>query len=249
MADLQFFVVLGPDGAGKSSVMAETSARLPGWRMVSTDEAFLGAEHGLITELRRNLVKQVLPAPRLAERIVTAAGRDPAEVVSDDELGRALTELRRVVRPGGIVAVKDLDASLITVRPAEPFLFTDFFRRAAEKPSYAGQFLRTRDLYRWLRRAGLRSVTQRTMLIEHFAPLPPAARWFYGLACSRVAEQAMTMGLPGEWGPFLEPDDPANPLRDPSGYISEGNTVATGIVPPAADTASPAREAEPPTEP
>lgn len=58
MADVQFFVVLGPDGAGKSSVMAETSARLPEWRMVSTDEAFLGAKHGLLTELRRSLVKQ-----------------------------------------------------------------------------------------------------------------------------------------------------------------------------------------------
>lgn len=61
MTDRQFFVVLGPDGAGKSSVMAETSARLPGWRTVSTDDAYLGVEHGLIAELRQNVFRHVLP--------------------------------------------------------------------------------------------------------------------------------------------------------------------------------------------
>jgi hypothetical protein len=41
--------------------MAETSARLPGWRTVSTDDAYLGVEHGLIAELRQNVFRHVLP--------------------------------------------------------------------------------------------------------------------------------------------------------------------------------------------
>lgn len=61
MTDRPFFVLLGPDGAGKSSVMTEVAARLPGWRMVSTDDEFVGVEHGLIRQLRRNVVKDVLP--------------------------------------------------------------------------------------------------------------------------------------------------------------------------------------------
>ncbi|AEW94192.1 MULTISPECIES: class I SAM-dependent methyltransferase [Streptomycetaceae] len=157
------------------------------------------------------------------------------QYLDDAELARALAELRRVVRPGGVVAVKDLDASLITVRPGDPFLFTDFFRSAAGTPGYARQLLRTRDLYRLLAEAGLVSVRQRTFVIEHRAPLPPAARHFYGLACASIARQALAMptppGSPAAWHPFLDPASPTHPLCSPSGYISEGNTVAVGRVP------------------
>ncbi|MPY58092.1 nucleoside/nucleotide kinase family protein [Streptomyces spongiae] len=60
-ADRPFYVLLGPDGAGKSSVLAEVAARLPGWRMLSTDDAFLGPGHELVGSLRRQVVEDVLP--------------------------------------------------------------------------------------------------------------------------------------------------------------------------------------------
>ncbi|MGW3648208.1 class I SAM-dependent methyltransferase [Streptomyces sp. NPDC000878] len=150
------------------------------------------------------------------------------QYLDDGELTRALAELRRVTRPGGLVAVKDVDGSLSTVRPADPFLITDFFRESAEFPGYARQLLRARDLYRWLRAAGLTSVRQRTILMEFHAPLTPAALRFYGNACARFAQQATSAGIPGDWSRFLDPDDPAGPLRDPDGYISEGNVIAIG---------------------
>ncbi|MFJ9418670.1 class I SAM-dependent methyltransferase [Streptomyces sp. NPDC101227] len=153
------------------------------------------------------------------------------QYLGDDELERALAEFVRVVRPGGRVVVKDLDASLITARPAPPFLFTDFFRRAAESPGYARQLLRARDLHRWLSRAGLDAVRQRTLLIEHYAPFDAAVQRFYGLACARVAEQALALGCGEGWRGFADPDAPANPLHDPCGYVSEGNVVAVGTVP------------------
>jgi ubiquinone/menaquinone biosynthesis C-methylase UbiE len=153
------------------------------------------------------------------------------QYLGDDELGRALAELRRVVRPGGVVAVKDLDASLVTVRPGDPFLFPDFFRRAGAVTGYARQLLRTRDLYRWLGDAGLIDVRQWTVLSEHFAPLTPAEWAFYGPSCVAVARQAMGLGVPGEWAPLLTPTDPGHPLHDPNGYISEGNVLAVGVVP------------------
>lgn len=66
MSDTQpappFFVLLGPDYSGKSSALAGLAAALPGWRFLSVDDAFLDPAHALITRLRRQLVKDVLPS-------------------------------------------------------------------------------------------------------------------------------------------------------------------------------------------
>jgi ubiquinone/menaquinone biosynthesis C-methylase UbiE len=153
------------------------------------------------------------------------------QYLADEQLATALAELVRVVRPGGVVAVKDLDAHLITARPGDPFLFTDYFRAAAATSGYARQLLRTRDLYRHLRRAGLADVRQRTVVIEHHAPLSPAAREFYPAACADLARQALELGLSAEWYRYLDPDAPDHPLAGPDGYISEGNVLAVGRVP------------------
>lgn len=61
MTDRPFYVLLGPDCAGKSTVMAELSASLPGWRTLSTDDDLVAGEHRLIPQLRRNVVRDVLP--------------------------------------------------------------------------------------------------------------------------------------------------------------------------------------------
>lgn len=170
-----------------------------------------------------------LPYPDASFDAVWCA--NTVQYLDDHELSRALAELRRVVRPGGVVAVKDLDASLVTVRPGDPFLFTDFFRQAGATPGYARQLLRARDLGWWLTDAGLTAVRQWTVLSEHFAPLTPAEWEFYGPSCATVARQAIALGVPGEWEPLLDPTDPRNPLRDPNGYVSEGNVLAIGHVP------------------
>ncbi|MEU3754214.1 hypothetical protein AB0H17_15835 [Streptomyces olivoreticuli] len=56
-----FYVLLGPDGAGKSSVMAEVAARLPGWRTLSTDHGLVGPGYDLVSALRRHVGEDVLP--------------------------------------------------------------------------------------------------------------------------------------------------------------------------------------------
>ncbi|GGN56315.1 hypothetical protein GCM10012285_50830 [Streptomyces kronopolitis] len=155
------------------------------------------------------------------------------QYLDDDELAAALAEFSRVVRPGGTVAVKDLDAHLITARPADPYLFSDFFRAAGAAPGYARQLLRTRELYRHLKQAGLTEVRQQTILIEHHTPLTPAATDFYAAACAQLAGQALTLGLSKEWQRFTDPAAPDHPLNDPDGYISEGNVLAVGTVPAA----------------
>jgi len=152
------------------------------------------------------------------------------QYLDDDELDRALAELCRVVRPGGVVAVKELDASLVGVRPGDPLLFADFFRRAAATPGYARQLLRARELYRWFDWAGLTEVRQRTVLSEHFAPFTPAEQAFYLPSCARLAEQAVALGVAGDWAPLLDTTHPDNPLNHPRGYVCEGSVLVSGTV-------------------
>ncbi|MEZ0072037.1 hypothetical protein [Planotetraspora sp. GP83] len=61
MADAGFFVLLGPDGAGKTTAMKEIARRLPSVRLVSTDAGLVRSEHALIARLRRSVVEEVLP--------------------------------------------------------------------------------------------------------------------------------------------------------------------------------------------
>ncbi|NUT53606.1 MAG: methyltransferase domain-containing protein [Saccharothrix sp.] len=149
------------------------------------------------------------------------------QYLDDDQLRRALAELRRVVKPGGLVGVKDLDATTITARPGPPFLFPDFFRSAAVGSDYARNLLRTRDLYRFLRAAGLSGVRQHTVVSEHYAPFNEAERSFYGQSCARLAAQA---GDDPDWRVMRDPEDPAHPLNAPDGYFAEGAVLAVGTV-------------------
>lgn len=193
----------------------------------------LGHEHVALAARRTGIAVAQGDVTRLpyADASFDAAWcANTTQYLDDGQLRAALAELRRVVRAGGLVAVKDLDAGLIAARPGDPHLVPDFFRQAAASTGYARQLLRGPDLYRWLAGAGLADVRQETVLIEHHAPFSPAVKRFYGASCAQLARQAEELGAPGRWAPFRSPDDPANPLNDPDAYICEGNVVAVGIV-------------------
>ncbi|WP_257582389.1 class I SAM-dependent methyltransferase [Streptomyces sp. TLI_146] len=213
--------LVGPEGRVSAVDLAEENAALAAERL---------AEWSPIcpVDIRRADLLELPFADATFDAVWCA---NTVQYLNDSELALALRELRRVVRPGGTIAVKDLDAHLITARPTDPYLFADFFRAAVRTPGYAAQLLRTRDLHRHLKAAGLTEVRQQAVLIEHFSPLTPQARAFYAPTCARLAEQALALGLSEEWRRFADPDAADHPLDGPDGYISEGNVLAVGTVP------------------
>ncbi|MEV0319431.1 hypothetical protein ACIBKX_37670 [Streptomyces sp. NPDC050658] len=58
-----FCVLLGPDHAGKSTVLDRLRRAEPQWRTLSVDDAHLAPEHALIGRLRRDVVKDIAPHP------------------------------------------------------------------------------------------------------------------------------------------------------------------------------------------
>ena len=160
------------------------------------------------------------------------------QYLGDAEVDAALAEFGRVVRPGGIVAVKDVDVSLARLYPADPFLFPHLCEASLQAnfdDAHARGSVRGRELRRWLERSGLLEVRQRTVMIERWAPLRPVERRFFADWLSHLAGLAEERPVPegdlATWRAFGDPDSPGHPLDRPDLYACEGQVVAVGRVP------------------
>ena len=160
------------------------------------------------------------------------------QYLGDAEFETALAEFRRVVRPGGIVAVKDVDVMLARLYPADPFLFPHLCEasvRADPEDAQSRGSLRGRELRRWLERSGIVEVRQRTTMIERWAPLRPAERRFFADWFSHLAGLAEERGVPeadlATWRSLRDPESSGSLLDRPDFYACEAQVVAVGRVP------------------
>jgi arsenite methyltransferase len=161
------------------------------------------------------------------------------QYLTDAELATALAELRRVVRPGGLVAVKEADIGFHRVAPAPPGLTARWFAvlaRAGRVQAAGG--VRAVALPGWLRRAGLENVWRRGTQIERAAPLAPPARQVWRDLLSMMAARAPTLDLSAAdqefWADLRNPAALDAYLDAPDFYGCEGNILTVGTVPEAA---------------
>ncbi len=157
-----------------------------------------------------------------------------SQYLTDEELLTALAEFQRVVRPGGLVAIKESD--LIRVLPAPPGFHFRYIEAAAQAGNHGLQgVLRAATLPSWLRRAGLVAVRRRTTLIEHAAPLPLVTRQLCRSFLAMCAAEAAGLDLPAAdrafWATLGDPMGLDRLLDDQDFYLSEGNILVVGQVP------------------
>jgi ubiquinone/menaquinone biosynthesis C-methylase UbiE len=147
----------------------------------------------------------------------------------DNALLTTLAELRRVVRPGGLVAVKDFDNSTLRMTTRNPYLLSHL---AEVGPMFHGA-RRGPDLRTWLRRAGLEDVRLNSTHVEHWAPLTPVKRVFLTNALAAFAEVAAGLDLPkveqAEWTEISAAPDQF--LDNPDFFSRESHVLAVGRVP------------------
>lgn len=110
----------------------------------------------------------------------------------------ALVEMRRICRPGGVVAVRDADYAAMTWYPRLPALqdWMDLYQRAAR--ANGGEPDAGRRLLGWAHRAGFAEVTASASVWCYASPADRA--WWGGLwadriVASAIAEQAVSQGL------------------------------------------------------
>ena len=220
--------LVGPRGSVHALDLAPENVAL-------VEERRLSGELPRVAEARVGSMSE-LPYPDDSFDVLWCA--NTTQYLGDARLEGTLAEFRRVVRPGGIVAVKDVDVTLARLYPADPFLFPHLCEASLRSDPADDQSrgsVRGRELRRWLERVGLCDVRQKTTMIERWAPLRPPERQFFGDWLSHLAGLAEERGVPeadlAAWRSLRNADSPGHPLDRPDAYACEGQIVAVGTVP------------------
>jgi arsenite methyltransferase len=157
------------------------------------------------------------------------------QYLTETEATTALAEFKRVLKPGGIVAVKDFDATILQLLPLDP---SPIARVVAIRRA---KFAETGHLGPWcgpslpsrIRRAGFTDIRRKGWLIERWAPLDQHSRRYAEEAIALQLRRANELDVP-EADRQLWRDVAANPARlldDPDFCKRESFTLAVGRKP------------------
>jgi len=154
------------------------------------------------------------------------------QYLTDDELSQMLAEFRRVVRPDGMIAVKELDLTTNLYYPFDPTMIWRLFDAVRHhRPQVQGN-VRTIQLTTWFKQAGLVNVGFKTYLSERQAPLRPIEQGYIRNKLKFHAKMAESVDLPEQdmvvWRELADFDSPGHILKSPDFYLREGHIVIVG---------------------
>ena len=117
------------------------------------------------------------------------------QYLSDEELTQAIEEFCRVVKPGGLIAVKEVDISVWQYQPQDPKLMWRLLDALSDDKQMSGAMRGTR-VPAWFRAAGLENVSAITTLAERRQPLRPVEREYIRNNLEFLSGLARTCDLP-----------------------------------------------------
>jgi SAM-dependent methyltransferase len=156
------------------------------------------------------------------------------QYLTEAQSAQASAEFKRVLKPGGTLALKDADYEHVEIVPMDREVWARFLaihkaRSVAKGVLTAwgsGSALASR-----LRRAELRDIRRRGWMVERWAPLPPATRHFYQeylvfLAGRAATYEELLADDAKVWRAFAA--NPGRLLDDPDACMREFFVVAVG---------------------
>jgi arsenite methyltransferase len=158
-----------------------------------------------------------------------------AQYLTEAEFTRVMEEFRRVTKPGGLVAVKDSDGTLLQLLPLDSAIWSRHvaLRRAkAAETGVLGAWCGS-SLARFFRQAGLADIMRKGWLVERWAPVPAYARQFHAMGLRYHAKLAAENGLsPSDCDASAAATaDPDRLFDDPDFCFREYFVVTLGHVP------------------
>ncbi len=191
-------------GCGPGTITADLAALVaPGGRVTGVDAA-----DGILAQARAEASARGLPDDAVRFQVADVHALpfpdDSFDVVHAHQVlqhvgdpVRALAEMRRVCRPGGVVAARDSDYAAFAWHPEPPVLddWRELYRRVAR--ANGGEPDAGRRLLSWARRAGFTDITASA---STWCFATPAEReWWSGLWADRTvassyAERAVATG-------------------------------------------------------
>lgn len=158
------------------------------------------------------------------------------QYLEEAEILQALAEFRRVLKPGGVLAIKDGDITALQVFPIPPWRLwrlLDAWARRGERQAFG--LLESLKLRRFVEAAGFLDVDQRVTFIERGAPLRHADAQFIAGLIEFLSGLARKLDLSKSdadfWRDTSDPRSPSYVLNQPNLYFREAAVLATGRKP------------------
>lgn len=154
--------------------------------------------------------------------------------VTDDDSARVLSELRRVTRPGGLIASKESDGELFRLPPVPRQHRAPFDHANLVIPG----FRRARQNLHWYRRAGLEDVWAKSVLVERWAPLDDVNRQHILGLCrgglvtlNKLDPASVSDETRAFWEQQADPESPNCVANRPDFAFAVAQVVTVGRVP------------------
>ena len=155
-----------------------------------------------------------------------------AQYLDESELAATLGEFRRVLKRGGVLALKDGDLTALQIFPIPPTVLWRLLEAWAHRDQQVRGLLGSLALVDRVRRADFAQVRRTVTFIERSAPLRPAEAQFVTGLVEFFAALAAELHLPRTdveyWRSIINPLSPKYILRETDLYLREAAVLVIG---------------------